>query len=258
MTKLTGLERDRYLRMLFRQMPGGVWMTDRNLCLTYVVGRLANNMSPRAKPGMSVYDLVGTRDPANRIIASHLAALSGDPQSFENQLDGRWYAAFVEQLTSDTGEVIGCIGAAFDITEQRLTQERLERSEALLAQAQRVAHIGSFEWEIASNVLTWSAELQRIYGLEPGQFSGTYEAFLERVHPDDVASTQNTIFNAAREKRPFVYDHRIVRPDGSVRMLHTRASVIVDEKGTPVRLVGSCWDVTERREAIRELTQARS
>ena len=78
MTKLSGFERDRYLRMLFRQLPGGVWMTDRNLCLTYVVGRLANNMSPRAKPGMSIYDIVGTRDPANRLIASHLAALSGN------------------------------------------------------------------------------------------------------------------------------------------------------------------------------------
>ena len=76
MARLSEFDRDRYLLMLFRQLPGGVWMTDRNLCLTYVAGRLANNMSPRAKPGMSVYDLLGTRDPANRVIASHLAALS--------------------------------------------------------------------------------------------------------------------------------------------------------------------------------------
>src|SRR5437867_8965530 len=94
MTKLTGFERDRYLRMLFRQLPGGVWMTDRNLCLTYVVGRLANNMSPRAKPGMSIYDLVGTRDPANRLIAIHPRIIKGT-YSLElcHYLDRRWHGS---------------------------------------------------------------------------------------------------------------------------------------------------------------------
>ena len=258
MTKLTGFERDRYLRMLFRQLPGGVWMTDRNLCLTYVVGRLANNMSPRAKPGMSIYDLVGTRDPANRLIASHLAALSGEPQSFESQHNGRWYAAFVEQLKSDTEEVVGCIGAAVDITEQRLTQDRLGRSEALLAQAQRVAHIGSFEWEIASNVLTWSDELHRIYGFKPGEFSGRYEAFLERVHPDDLERTKSSVFDALRTGAPFVYEHRIVRLDGTVRVLYTRGEVVSGDDGQAIRMLGCCWDVTELRQTMDDLERARS
>ncbi len=258
MTKLSGFERDRYLRMLFRQLPGGVWMTDCNLCLTYVVGRLANNMSPRAKPGMSIYDIVGTRDPANRLIASHLAALSGEPQSFEGVHNGRCYAAFVEQLKSDTEEVVGCIGAAFDITEQRLTQDRLARSEALLAQAQRVAHIGSFEWEIASNVLTWSDELHRIYGFKPGEFSGRYEAFLERVHPDDLERTKSSVFDALRTGAPFVYEHRIVRLDGSVRVLYTRGEVVTGDDGQAIRMLACCWDVTELRQTMDDLEHARS
>jgi hypothetical protein len=115
-------------------------------------------------------DVVGTRDPSNTVIASHRAAIAGEPQSFEYQLGDRWYAVSVEQLKGETGEVAGSIAAAFDITEQRATQQRLVRSEELLAQAQRVAHIGSFEWDIASNMVTWSDELLRIYGLEPGQF----------------------------------------------------------------------------------------
>src|SRR5262245_28266757 len=145
------IERDPYVRMIFRQMPGAVWTTDRDLCLTYVAGRLARNVSPRAKPGMFIYDVLGTHDPTNRVNACHRAALLGESQSFEYQFGERWYEIFIEQLKEDNGEVAGCIAAAFDITKERETQKRLARSEALLAQAQRMAHIGSFEWDIPSN-----------------------------------------------------------------------------------------------------------
>jgi signal transduction histidine kinase/PAS domain-containing protein len=258
MTKLRGLESDRYLRMMFRQLPGAVWMTDHNLCLTYVAGRLANNVTPRAQPGMSVYDILGTRDPTHRIIASHLAALSGEPQSFEYSQSGRWYGVFIEQLTNETEQVAGCIGAAFDITEQRLTQDRLARSEALLAQAQRVAHIGSFEWEIASNVVTWSDELHRIYGVDPAQFKGTYEAFLERAYPDDIETIKSAVFDALHTDAPLVFEHRIVRTDGSIRVLHTRGDIVTGDDGQPIRIAGCCWDVTELRQTMDHLENARS
>src|SRR5262245_45401592 len=179
--------------MLFRQLPGAVWTTDRNLCITYLAGRLANDMSPHVTTGTYLYEVIGTRDPDNLLIARHRAAIAGQPQAFEYELRGRWYAVYLEQLSEDDDHVAGCIAAAFDITDQRATQQSLARNEAMLAQAQRVAHIGSFEWDIASNVLTWSDELHRIYGLEPGEFSGTLEAFLERVHPDDLERTKSII-----------------------------------------------------------------
>lgn len=133
------------------------------------------------------------------------------------------------------------------------TMRQLARSEARLEEAQRVAHIGSFEWDIPPNVLVWSDELQRIYGLEPGQFSGTFEAFLSLVHPDEIDSTRKAIFDAYRKLGPFIYDHRIVRADGSTRVLHTRGEVIKDAHGQPIRMIGTCWDVTE----LTEATQAR-
>jgi PAS domain S-box-containing protein len=257
-TRSHRFERERYARMLFRQLPGAVWTTDRDLCLTFVAGRLANNAGPNARPGMSVFDVVGTRDPANRVVACHRSAVLGESQSFEYQLNGRWYEAFVEQLKDDRGEVAGCIAAAFDMTEQRAIQERLARSEALLAQAQRVAHIGSFEWEIASNVLTWSDELQRIYGLEPGDFEGTFEAFLLHAHPDDLEHTKSVVFDALRKGSAFVYEHRVVRADGSVRVLHTRGDVVTGTDGQAIRVAGCCWDVTDLKEAMNSLERARS
>jgi PAS domain S-box-containing protein len=133
-----------------------------------------------------------------------------------------------------------------DITARRAAEEALARSESRLAEAQRVAHVGSWEWEVAGNRVTWSEELYRIYGLDQGQFDGSYEAFLARVHPDDLDHTRQVVIEALRSPAPFVYDHRIVRADKEVRMLHTRGEVLTGAQGKPVRLVGCCWDVSER------------
>jgi PAS domain S-box-containing protein len=252
------IDRDRYIKMAFRQLPGAVWTTDRDLRFSYVTGRAMQEVSPRPQAGMSLFEFLGTNDPTNVAIAHHLAALSGERQSFQYKFGDRWYAVLLEPLRDEHGGVVGCLGTAFDVTEQRATQERVARSEARLEEAQRVAHVGSFEWDIADNVVTWSDELHRIYGLEPGQFGRTYEAFLERVDPRDVEYTQSVVFDAVRKAKPFVYDHRIVRADGSVRMLHTQGDVITDENGKAVRLVGSCWDVTDLKEAISNLNYAGS
>jgi PAS domain S-box-containing protein len=249
---------EEHLRMLFRQLPGAVWTTDRDLRLTYVAGRLAGNIGLKATPGMSVYDVVGTHEPTNRFIAYHRAALLGDSQSFETEFKNRWYEVLIEQLKDESGAATGCIAAAFDITDQRKTQERLNRSEVLLEQAQRVAHIGSFEWDLASNVVHWSDELHRIYGLEPDQFRGTYEAFLERVHPDDMERTKNAIFTALRKGSPVVYEHRIIRSDGSERVLHTQGDVVKAKDGHATGIAGCCWDITEQRATMESLGRARS
>jgi len=249
---------DRYLQMLFRQLPGVVWTTDSELCLTYVAGRLANNMPPRAKPGMSLYELLGGTDWGNQIVGYHLAATVGEPQSFEREFNGRSYQCFIDPLTDEDGHIAGSIGAAFDVTEQRTIQDRLARSEALLAQAQRVAHIGSFEWDLASNAVTWCGEMHRIYGMKDGEFEGTYEGFLAHVHPDDIDKTKTFILDALRTRSPFAYEHRIVRTDGATRVLQTRGEVIMDDHGQPVRMAGSCWDITELRQAMDRLERARS
>jgi PAS domain S-box-containing protein len=252
------IERDRYLRMMFHRFPGSVWTLDRNLRFLYATGRLMREVHPRPRLGMSLFEFLGTKDPTDVSIAHHLAALSGERQSFQYQLANRWYAVLLEPLISAHGHVNACLGVAVDITEQCATQELLARNEARLAEAQRVAHIGSFEWDIALNVVTWSDELHRIYGLEPGQFGGTYEAFIERVAPEDVEATKSAVFDAMRKPKPFVYDHRIIRSDGEIRTLHTRGDVVTDERGKPIRLVGSCWDITDLKDAVSSLERTRS
>jgi PAS domain S-box-containing protein len=244
-------ERDSSLRLVFRRLPGTVWAVDRDFRFTYGTGRLIDvaGLKPGDVVGTTIYDFRGTHDPTEPWIAHHLMALTGERQSFDYEFRGRWYTVLIDPLQGADGAIIGCVGAAFDITEKRAAAGQLTESEARLAEAQRTAHVGSFEWNIRSNAVTWTDELHRIYGVEIGRFGGTLQSFLSMVHPDDMEKSRAVVADALARKGPFSYDHRIRRADGSVRMLHTRGEVFGDAAGNAVRMVGTCWDITELSEA---------
>ena len=115
-----------------------------------------------------------------------------------------------------------------------------------LAEAQALAHFGSWEWDVPSNKVAWSEELYRIYGLDSASFDATYEGFLEAVHPDDVEFVSAEIGRAYNDHAPFTFIHRIVRPDGEVRTLRARGQVFADEDGNILRMTGTGQDVTEQ------------
>ena len=111
--------------------------------------------------------------------------------------------------------------------------------------AEAIAHIGSWEWTVATGVVTWSDELYRIYGLEPGAVPVTLEFFLSRTHPAERDRVEREIQAALRHPGPFAYREVVVRPDGSPRTLDTVGNAIVDEHGAIQRLVGTCRDITD-------------
>jgi PAS domain S-box-containing protein len=120
--------------------------------------------------------------------------------------------------------------------------ERLERQ---LDAAQQITHIGSWEWDLATNVVTWSDELYRIYGLPPRSVPITLEGFLGRVHPDDRERVQREVTAAMQRGGRFGHRERIVRPDGSIRQLDTLGEVLAGADGRPTALIGTCRDVTD-------------
>jgi len=136
-----------------------------------------------------------------------------------------------------------------DITERKRTEETLHHNQRMLAEAQDVGHMGSWEWDVVADKVTWSSELYRIYGLEPQQYAATFEAYLALVHPLDRARVQSVIEFASRDCRPFEFEERIVRPDGSIRILYSRGMVHTNSDGTAVRMLGVCQDITERKRA---------
>lgn len=128
-------------------------------------------------------------------------------------------------------------------------REELETRERQLREAQAVAHIGSWEWDIPTDTIVWSDELYRLYGLAPQSLHVTYDGYLSLAHPDDRDFMKRTVGQAFTDHQPFAFDHRIVRSDGAVREFHCRGQVVVDASGRAVRMHGIAQDVTEHQRA---------
>ena len=189
----------------------------------------------------------------------------GAPGSFQLEArmrtgDGRRVVALVSgTLVRDpAGEPLHYLVQWLDVTERIAAQEALAANEAKLAEAQQVARLGSWEWRIDADRVTWSDELYRIHGLRPETTAQSWARHLERVHPDDRARVARTIEAAVDEGGAWSIDHRILRPDGDVRLVHARGEVAVDEGGNAVVVHGTCQDVTEARgieDALRATEQ---
>ena len=139
-----------------------------------------------------------------------------------------------------------------DITEQKRTEEAHKRAQAAyFAEAQRLSATGSFAWNALSGQIFWSDETYRILGYDPA-IAPSIEAVIQRVHPDDLAAVEGVIERAAKEKREFDYEHRLVMPDGSVKHLRVVARLMTNEPGK-LQFVGAVMDVTARTEAYEAL-----
>ena len=136
--------------------------------------------------------------------------------------------------------------AEIEAALQRIRQLEQELAASLvrLDESQRVAGVGSWEWDIPNNHVVWSHELFRIYGLEPGETEPSYAEFLARVHPDDREAVDARNRKAFADHQPFEDVKRCVRPDGTVFLMHTRGEVMTDGAGNPLRMIGVCSDVT--------------
>lgn len=143
------------------------------------------------------------------------------------------------------------VSLARAIQHRRRAEDALRQTEAALAEAQRVAHLGSWDWNLETGDQTWSDEAFRIFGYAPKAFLPTWEIFLRCLHPDDRAAVDQAVHDALYTGERFSLDHRIVRPDGTERVLHAEGEVVFNEAGEKVRVVGTVQDVTERKQAER-------
>ena len=135
-------------------------------------------------------------------------------------------------------------------------EESLRVSEKRLLEAQGLAHLGNWNWDITTNKLWWSDEVYRIFGLQPQQFGATYEAFLSYVHPEDREMVDEAVNKALNKNNPYGIDHRVLRPDGSIRVVHEQAETFRDAKGTPVRMIGTVQDISELRQKEQKLRES--
>lgn len=161
----------------------------------------------------------------------------------------------VELRTAELADANRALKAG--IEQQFLMETELEQQRVHLLEAQRLANLGSWAWEVTSNRVTWSDQLFEIYGVQPGEFQHRFEDFLACVHPDDRERVKEQIYSAYQSGHGFQLEERIVRPNGEVRHLQSCGEVIKDAHGKVVRLLGICQDVTDRKQSEAALETAR-
>ena len=128
---------------------------------------------------------------------------------------------------------------------QALLEHEVAQRTASLTDAQRIAHIGNWEWDVIADKLSWSDEIYHIFDLTPQQFGDNYASFMQAVHPEDRQYVEQQVRTALQQMRPYSFDHRIVRPDGSVRYVRERGEVYSGADGRPVKVLGTVHDITD-------------
>lgn len=124
--------------------------------------------------------------------------------------------------------------------------------------AAKAAHVGIWEWDIPADRLIWDEQMFELYGIDPTSFKGSYESWTQGLHPDDAGVTSEYVLQALRGEKDFDCDFRVLWPDAQTRYLKSRATVERDSQGGPIRMLGTCWDVTDQRVAEQALRKSRS
>jgi len=193
--------------------------------------------------------------------------LAGEEVTFESRIaykngPARDVRATYIPHRDSSGTVRGFVVLSNDISEIRAAERALRKSERILDRAQSTAHVGSFEVALVdmdgarAGSVRWSDETYRLFGLEPGTVEITHATFFEYIHPDDRDRVRATSPVKIQRAAPFENEFRVVRKDGVVRHMHTWTVFETDAIGRPIRMIGTCQDITERKEAEQALVAA--
>jgi len=255
---------DDLYRWIVRSTTDGIWIFDAQGRTTYANDRLGEILgrAPEEMDGLSAFDTLD--DVGREQFREHLAELESPGTGTDNvecsllRGDGTriWALISYTPLLDDAGARQGWLHRVTELTDRKLLLDQVRASQQQLAEAQSIAKVGSWGWDIAANVVTWSDELYRMYNLEPQEFEGSYEGFLSYIHPQDRPMVEATISGAFAGANAFEFDARIIKHGGDQGSVRGRGRVTRDDNGVPVRMGGTAHDITETVRAAEALTEA--
>ncbi len=192
-----------------------------------------------------------------------LNALLGEEKKWSAELqakrkDGSFFDVVVAAATvlDDEGNPIALTSTSIDISDRKHAEKQLKLREHQLAESQRVAAIGSWQWNLVADEVVWSDELHRLFGVGRDEFGATYQSYMDFVHPDDKAFADKIVSDAAEARKDFKFDARIVGADGSEWIMGSIGKVTArDDSGKPLIYAGTAQDITERKHAELELAR---
>lgn len=248
---------ERRYRTLTNAMPQMVWLTDANGYHLYYNARWYEftGLSEEESLGFGFTNALHPDDKTRTLKRWEQAWRYGAGYEIEYRFysreldDYRWFLGRAFPITDARGDIVEWVGTCTDIEPQKRAEARLQESERRLADAQRIARIGNWEWDLATGVFTRSDEHDRIFGFDPARHTVDLLSYVEAIHPDDralVREQRDRIIEAGSGS--YDVEYRIFRPDGEERVLHTLAELVTDEAGNPARIIGTVHDVTERKE----------
>jgi PAS domain S-box-containing protein len=221
-----------------------------------------NHLSAKEAQGKTPIELSTELAPVANVFTEKLMAAmeAGDISKVDLiwTKDGKpmcWYVRIVPEYDAN-GTVESALTIWSDISERKQVEAVLAKTTDQLNEAQRIAHIGSWELDVVNNKLSWSDEIFRMFEIDPKKFAATYEAFLNAIHPDDRDEVNLAYTNSLKTKMPYSIIHRLLYPDGRIKYAHEECETIFDENDHPIRSLGVVQDITEQRrieEEIRKL-----
>ncbi|MBI2400364.1 MAG: PAS domain S-box protein [Deltaproteobacteria bacterium] len=252
---------DEKFRGLVETMTDLIWEADEDGRYTYVSPRALDLLGygPEEVLGKRLWEFMAATEGERFKEAFFHSAKAREPFSFFESMDIRKDGTRVALETSalpvfdKEGACAGYRGVHRDVTQRKEARDALKKSNERLENAQRIARLGGWDWDIENDDLHWSDEIYRIFGVEPREFGATYEAFLGFVHPEDRMAVHRNVTEAMTLRKPYSIEHRIVLADGTVKVVQENGDVRFNQAGSPVAMSGTVQDITERKQVDEQL-----
>lgn len=249
------LERsETFLMNVITNAPVVLFAVDKDGIFTLSEGKSLSilKQSPGEVVGQTIFELYKDNP---EIISSIKLVLNGAEFTRLINIGNLIFETTYSPLVSDDGDIVGATGVAVDITQTARSEQALRESNEMLAEAQRLAHLGNWSWDLSSDKIKSSAVARQLFAIPDDRASVDLKEYLGKIDKTDRGKVLKALSAAINKYRPYEIDYKISLPDGGNRIIHDQGEVIKDNNGKPIKMIGTVQDITERRLTEESLRQ---